>query len=77
MKHKLFFSFILLVFSVISLHGQNTFPSVGNVGIGTTSPSVDYKLDIRGGLSAVGGESRFSSGAFVDPWVGHAFAVKP
>ena len=47
MKNKLFFLGALLI-SAFSFGQSNTFPSTGNVGIGTTSPVV--KLDVRANL---------------------------
>lgn len=69
---------ILFLASATIAFGQNTnvFPLSGSVGIGTTSPVTNYKLDIRGALSAVGSESRFSSGTFIDPAQGVAYGVK-
>ena len=58
------------------LHAQNVFPASGNVGIGTTTPSVDHKLDVRGGISAVGGETRLSNTVFTDPASGIAYGLK-
>jgi len=46
MKFKL--TFIALLATLTSFAQNNTFPSSGNVGIGTTSP--DYNLDIHGKL---------------------------
>src|SRR3546814_3837575 len=61
----------------LDVNGQaNHFPSSGAVGIGTTNPAPGYKLDVRGGVTATGGESRFSSGTYVDPWPAAAFGIK-
>lgn len=73
---KLFLSIIFFLTAIAAYSQTNTFPTTGNVGIGTTSPLSDYKLDVRGGLSSVGSESRFSVGTFVDPAFGKAYGVK-
>jgi len=39
------FILLMLVLTVNFSYAQNTFPSSGNVGIGTTSPS--FPLDVR------------------------------
>ncbi len=55
---------------------QNTFPSTGSVGIGTNTPSTSYLLDVRGGISGIGSESRFSNFTFVDPASGVGYGIK-
>src|SRR5690606_20338836 len=42
---KTLFFFVGFLFFVFSVNSQNTFPSSGNVGIGTTSPS--SKLEVK------------------------------
>lgn len=50
MKKQLFLTATLLI--SYAAHSQNTFPTSGNAGIGTTSPT--YKLDVVGGFGADG-----------------------
>ncbi|UTW63210.1 hypothetical protein KFE98_03370 [bacterium SCSIO 12741] len=54
MKTLLTFAIALAAFNFS--YAQNTFPSSGNVGIGTTSPQAD--LDIRGGGIILGGTQK-------------------
>jgi len=73
---KNFMILMIMLLGGSSAYSQNTFPATGRVGIGTTTPSVNYLLDVRGGFSAVGGESVFSNFTFVDPAPGLPYSVK-
>ncbi|WP_249603437.1 tail fiber protein [Zunongwangia pacifica] len=53
---SLFFVFVCIPFLALS---QNTFPSSGNVGIGTTSPSFRLELANLGGYNGILFDSKF------------------
>ncbi len=59
MKNTVFIALIALV--GIGVKAQNTFPTEGNVGIGTTTPY--YNLDLKGNLS-VGGRGNYKTMVF-------------
>ncbi len=60
MKHLHLITLVLL-FTAFSSQAQNTFPSTGNVGIGTTSPA--SALDVNGAI-ALRGVTAYESKAF-------------
>lgn len=68
---KTFFTFIILFSSVVFIQAQNTFPSTGAVGIGTTSPQAD--LDIDGGAIIIGGTQKHI--IHTQNWVSNADAL--
>lgn len=84
MKNVLLFITIIFAFNATS-YAQNTFPSSGNVGIGTTSPTVP--LDVRGiiawgsGVGALGNDPSGSielgpaNSTLADPYIDFHYGV--
>ncbi|MBS1918295.1 MAG: hypothetical protein JST87_18660 [Bacteroidetes bacterium] len=73
MKRKIFIYVALFLFVSRFVNAQNTFPSSGNVGIGTTTPSIP--LQVIGHLAA----SNVSGGSltgFVQNWADNALIWK-
>jgi len=55
---------LIIVVITTNIFGQNTFPSSGNVGIGTTSP--DSKLTVEGNLKV--GDFTLNNGGYNDSY---------
>lgn len=68
MKTMFLFSFLFISFKFCAAQ-TNTFPSSGNVGIGTTSPSA--KLDVNGDFKVNSGA--IFSGAIYDTYIGQSY----
>jgi len=61
---KILFIFCLSLIAVIQTNSQtNTFPTSGNVGIGTTSPNSKLDISYGGGSSTIAGMRIFGGGA--------------
>jgi hypothetical protein len=67
------FLLAILGFSYCASYAQNTFPSTGRVGIGTSNPQV--ALDVNGGIRS-SAESQFSLGNYLDPHTGVGYGIK-
>ena len=59
MKRELTVLFVVCAWACVCHAQTNTFPSTGNVGVGTVSPA--WKLDVRGGGVSISGRNPISS----------------